>query len=33
MIKVMMVDFCPIGTNASPVIGCEIWKENCLQRS
>ena len=33
MIKVMVVDVCPIGINASLGIECEIWKENCPQSS
>ena len=33
MIKLMVVNFFFIGIDASPCIGCKIWKENCLQGS
>ena len=33
MIKLMVVSFCSIGIDASPGIGCKIWKEICLQGS
>ena len=33
MIKLMVVGFCSIGIDASPGIGCKIWKENCLRGS
>ena len=33
MIKLMVVGFCSNGIDASPSIGCKIWKENCLQGS
>ena len=33
MIKLMVVGFCSIEIDASPGIGCKIWKENYLQGS